>query len=131
VPDLSFAEGNYVMITVRSHDQYNTTIYGLNDRYRGVYNERRVVLMNKDDMKEASLKYQDVVNLKSYFKGEERVARKFIVVPFDLPRRTVATYFPEANVLVPINSFADGSRTPTSKWVEISIEKTEASLVDA
>jgi molybdopterin-dependent oxidoreductase alpha subunit len=130
VPDLKIAEGHYVMMTVRSHDQYNTTIYGLNDSYRGVYNERRVVLMNKDDMKDAGLHYQDVVNLISHFRGEKREARSFIVVPFDVPRSCVVTYFPEANVLVPIESFADGSKTPTSKWVEVSIEKTGNSLLN-
>ena len=123
VPDLSIGDGNYVMITVRSHDQYNTTIYGLDDRYRGVYNERRVVLMNAEDMKAAGLKMRDQVDLISHFKGQRRTARSFLVVPFDLPRSCVATYFPEANVLVPIDSIADGSKTPTSKWIEISIEK--------
>lgn len=125
VPDLTIADGNYVMITVRSHDQYNTTIYGLNDRYRGVFNERRVVLMNAEDMKDAGLNFKDVVHLVSHFRGERREARSFLVVPFDLPRGCVATYFPEANVLVPIDSIADGSKTPTSKWVEVSIEKAE------
>jgi len=124
LPDLSLAEGNFVMITVRSHDQYNTTIYGLDDRYRGIYNERRVVLMNEEDMKEAGLKYRDVVDLISHFRGERREARSFVVVPFDTPRSCVVTYFPEANVLVPIDSIADKSKTPTSKWVEVSIEKT-------
>ncbi|RMF00849.1 MAG: hypothetical protein D6772_05720, partial [Bacteroidetes bacterium] len=123
LPDLSLAPGHYVMMTIRSHDQYNTTIYGLDDRYRGVYNERRVVLMNEQDMAEAQLKVRDVVHLVSHYKGEKRIARSFLVVPFDLPRGCVATYFPEANVLVPINSYADGSKTPTSKWVEVSIER--------
>jgi len=124
LPELTISEGNYVMMTIRSHDQYNTTIYGLNDRYRGVFNERRVVLMNERDMNEAGLKFKDVVHLTSHFKGERRVARSFMVVPFDIPRSCVATYFPEANVLVPIDSIAEGSKTPTSKWVEISIEKS-------
>lgn len=123
VPDLSLGEGHYVMITVRSHDQYNTTIYGLDDRYRGIYNERRVVMMNAQDMQEAGLKTRDVVDLVSHYEGERRIARSFIVVPFDLPKSCVATYFPEANVLVPINSIAKGSKTPTSKWVEVSIER--------
>ncbi|MEO1260207.1 MAG: FdhF/YdeP family oxidoreductase [Bacteroidota bacterium] len=123
VPDLSIAAGHYIMMTIRSHDQYNTTIYGLDDRYRGVYNERRVVLMNEEDMKDAGLKMQDVVHLVSHYRGERREARSFIVVPFDLPRTCVATYFPETNVLVPIDSIAKESKTPTSKWVEISIEK--------
>jgi molybdopterin-dependent oxidoreductase alpha subunit len=128
VPDLTISDGNYVMITVRSHDQYNTTIYGLDDRYRGVYNERRVVLMNEQDMKEAGLRVREVVDLVSHYRGERREARSFIVVPFDLPRSCVATYFPEANVLVPIDSIAKGSKTPTSKWVEVSIVKAAKRL---
>lgn len=126
VPDLRIAPGRFVMITVRSHDQYNTTIYGLDDRYRGVYNERRVVLMNKEDMAEAGLKMREVVDLVSHYRGQKRIAYSFLVVPFDLPRSCVVTYFPEANVLVPIDSIADGSKTPTSKWVEVSIEKVDA-----
>jgi molybdopterin-dependent oxidoreductase alpha subunit len=126
-PDLTIEDGRFVMITVRSHDQYNTTIYGLDDRYRGIYNERRVVLMNAEDMQEAGLKMNDVVDLHSYFKGQKRTANSFLVVPFDLPRSCVATYFPEANVLVPIDSTAEKSKTPTSKWVEVAIEKASGS----
>jgi len=125
VPENKLADQHYVMMTIRSHDQFNTTIYGLNDRYRGIYNERRVVLMNADAMQEAGLKQGDVVDLIGHYQGERRVANRFIVVPYDIPRRCVATYFPEANVLVPINSYAKGSKTPTSKWVEVGIEKCE------
>ncbi len=123
VPQNDLKEGEYIMMTIRSHDQYNTTIYGLNDRYRGIYNERRVVLMNREDMVANDLKKGDVVDLVGHFKGEERVARKFIVVPYNIPSRCVATYFPEANVLVPIDSYAKGSKTPRSKWVAINIIK--------
>lgn len=117
------ASGRYLMMTIRTHDQYNTTIYGLDDRYRGVLNERRVVLMNADDMAAAGLKQNDVVNLKSHFNGQERVANKFLAIAFDIPSGNVATYFPEANVLVPIGLKAEISNTPASKSVEISIEK--------
>ena len=111
------------MMTVRSHDQYNTTIYGLDDRYRGIYNERRVVMMNPADMEEAGLKSEDVVNLTSYFEGEIRLARNFLVVPYDIARRCVATYFPEANVLVPVGQMARGSYTPASKSVVVRVGK--------
>lgn len=123
VPEKKLGDGEYIMMTVRSHDQFNTTIYGLDDRYRGIYNERRVVMMNKTDMQEAGLKAGDVVDLIGKHKGEVRVASKFIVVAYDIPRRCVATYFPEANVLVPIDAIAKGSKTPTSKWVAVEVTK--------
>ncbi|MDQ3133545.1 MAG: FdhF/YdeP family oxidoreductase, partial [Acidobacteriota bacterium] len=118
--------GQFLMMTIRSHDQFNTTIYGLDDRYRGVYNERRVVFLNPEDVREAGLKEQQVVDLVSHFEGEERTARCFIVVPFSIPRGCAATYFPEANVLVPIGSVAEKSNTPASKSVVISIRPTVA-----
>ena len=123
LPDNQVPEDQFMMMTIRSHDQYNTTIYGLHDRYRGIYNERRVVLMNREDMAELGLQQEDVVDLTGTYKGEERIAPRFLVVPYDIPRRCVATYFPEANVLVPIDSIAQHSKTPTSKRVLIRIEK--------
>jgi molybdopterin-dependent oxidoreductase alpha subunit len=116
-------EDEFLMMTVRSHDQFNTTIYGLDDRYRGVYNERRVVFMNKNDMKTLSLKAKSVVNLTSHYDNQERRADSFIVVPYDIPSGCIATYFPEANVLVPINRTAKRSHTPISKSVVIRVEK--------
>ena len=116
------------MMSIRSHDQFNTTIYGLDDRYRGVHNERRVIYMNLADIAELGLTERQVVDLTSHFQGEMRVARRFIVVPFEIPRRCAATYFPEANVLVPIDSTADGSNTPTSKFVVVTVEKVGHSL---
>jgi molybdopterin-dependent oxidoreductase alpha subunit len=123
VPENTLDDKEYIMMTIRSHDQYNTTIYGLNDRYRGIYNERRVVLMNQEDMAADGLQKGDVVDLVGHFKGEDRIARRFIVVPYDIPKRCVATYFPEANVLVPIDSYAKGSKTPRSKWVAVHVKK--------
>ncbi len=120
--DLQLKSGEYLMMTNRSHDQYNTTIYGLDDRYRGIYNERRVVMMNKADMKAAGLKAKDVVNLTSHFKGKTRIAKRFIIVPYDVARQCVVTYFPEANVLVPLGQQARGSKTPASKSVIIRME---------
>ena len=110
------------MMTIRSHDQFNTTIYGLNDRYRGVYNGRRVIFMNPEDVKAAGLQQGQFVDLTSHYEGEERVARHFMVAPYKIARGCTATYFPETNVLVPINSTADRSNTPTSKSVVISIK---------
>ena len=123
ISPIHLEQDEYMMMTIRSHDQFNTTIYGLNDRYRGVHNERRVVFMNEGDVRKAGLKAGDVVDLFNYHDGVERVAHKFIVVPFSIPERCTATYFPETNVLVPINSTAEKSNTPTSKMVILKIRK--------
>jgi molybdopterin-dependent oxidoreductase alpha subunit len=119
-PDIAADE--LMMMTIRSHDQFNTTIYGLNDRYRGIYNERRVILMNRKDMISRSLNSGDVVDIYNNHNGVERVASHFIVVPFSIPQSCTATYFPETNVLVPIDSVADKSNTPTSKMIIIKVK---------
>ena len=121
--DIVLEKEQYLMMTIRTHDQYNTTIYGLDDRYRGILNERRVVFMNQDDMNEAGLKHRDLVDLVSHFEGQERRAEKFIVIPYSIPRQCTATYFPETNVLVPLQSKARISNTPTSKTVVITVHK--------
>jgi len=119
------AKDEYLMMTIRSHDQFNTTIYGLDDRYRGVFNERRVVLMNAADIEGERLKAGDVVDLFNHADGVERVARRFIVVAYPIPERCLATYFPETNVLVPITSVAERSNTPVSKAVVLTLRKSE------
>ena len=122
IPRNELAPGRYIMMTIRSHDQFNTHIYGLNDRYRGVHHGRRVIFMNRDDMRAAGLTEGQPVDLTSHFdENEERTARRLQVVPYDIPRGCTATYFPETNVLVPINSVAERSNTPTSKFVIISL----------
>ncbi len=128
LPRHELAAGQLLMMTVRSHDQFNTTIYGLDDRYRGVYNERRVVFLNPTDIAEQDLSAGQVVDLFSHFDGEERAARRFLVVPYPLPRRCAATYFPEANVLVPVGSVAAKSNTPASKSVVITVKPSAAPL---
>lgn len=122
LPQHNLEPDQYLMMTIRSHDQFNTSIYGLDDRYRGVYNGRRVVFLNRDDMRLANLADGALVDLISHFNGEERIARRFVVVPYSIPRRCAATYFPETNVLVPLRSVADKSNTPASKSVVISIQ---------
>jgi molybdopterin-dependent oxidoreductase alpha subunit len=116
--------GELVMMSVRTHDQFNTTVYGLDDRYRGIHHERRVILMNPADIRERGLKPGDCVDLTSHFRGEIRNAARFIIVEYDIPPRCCATYFPETNVLVPIGSVADKSHTPTSKYVVIRVKKS-------
>ncbi|MFQ3297499.1 MAG: molybdopterin-dependent oxidoreductase alpha subunit, partial [Polaribacter sp.] len=121
--DVHLERNQFIMMTIRSHDQYNTTIYGLNDRYRGVLNERRVLYMNADDMRSQNLESLDLVDIKSHFNGEERIAKGFLIVKYNIPKQCTATYFPEANVLVPLKSVAKISNTPASKTVIISIVK--------
>lgn len=124
IPRHKLEKGELMMMTIRSHDQFNTTIYGLDDRYRGIHNERRVIFMNQADIYELGYKNGDVIDLYNHDDGVERVARKFIIVPFAIPRQCTATYFPETNVLVPINSVAEKSNTPVSKLVVITTKKS-------
>jgi molybdopterin-dependent oxidoreductase alpha subunit len=123
VPQLILQADEYRMASVRSHDQFNTTIYGLSDRYRGVHGERRVIFMNPQDIREAGFEAGEKVDLLNCYEGVERVARLFLIVPYDIPRRCTVTYYPETNVLVPIHSVAEKSNTPTSKLVIIKIRK--------
>jgi molybdopterin-dependent oxidoreductase alpha subunit len=123
LPEEKLDPDEYIMMSIRSHDQFNTTIYGLEDRYRGIYNERRVIFMNPKDITLGGFKPDDKVDLFSYSDGVARVARLFIIVPYNIPERNTATYYPETNVLVPINSVAAGSNTPVSKRVIIKIRK--------
>jgi len=123
LPDHQLDNDELMLMTIRSHDQFNTTIYGLDDRYRGVYNERRVVFINKEDMKAQGFQKLDVVDLTSSYDGIVRTAHKFLVVPYEIPKGNVAAYFPETNVLVPYNHYADRSNTPISKSVKVRIVK--------
>ncbi len=123
VEEIPLQDNEFLMMTIRTHDQFNTTIYGLNDRYRGILNERRVVLINKEDIKKSNLKSRDLVDIYNFSDGGERVAHNFIVIEYNIPRQCVATYFPETNVLVPIKSTAKKSNTPTSKSVVVEIKK--------
>jgi len=116
----------YLMTTIRSHDQFNTTIYGFEDRYRGIHNERRVIFMNPKDIAEAGFEAGDKVDLVNDHGGRQRVARLFVIVSYNIPEKNTATYFPEANVLVPIDTVAEGSNTPVSKAVVIRIRKHQA-----
>ena len=120
-PERAISEDRFILMTIRSHDQYNTTIYGMDDRYRGVYNARRVVMMNPQDMHKLGLHPSDYIDLTSHFNGRTIDSSKWKVVPYEIPRGNLAAYFPEANVLIPLESVAKGSNTPTSKWVEVSV----------
>ena len=116
-------QGRLLLQTVRSHDQYNTTIYGLDDRYRGIHAGRRVVFVNPDDLKALGIKDGAVVDLVSeWTDGTERRAEAFRVVEYDTARGCAAAYFPETNVLVPLDSTAEVSNTPTSKAIVVRLE---------
>ncbi len=121
LPKRQLGPGQFLMMTIRSHDQFNTTVYSANDRYRGIKGGRRVVFLNPDDIEVSGLCSGQPVNLVSHFEDEERTAHRFTVVPYDIPRGCAATYFPEANVLVPVKHVAEKSNTPASKSVVISI----------
>ncbi|QDH68763.1 FdhF/YdeP family oxidoreductase [Marilutibacter alkalisoli] len=108
--------------TLRSHDQYNTTIYGLNDRYRGVFGERRVLFIHADDIAALGMRAGDRVDLESLAEdGVRRMARRFMLVAYDIPRGCLSAYYPETNALVPLSSFADEARTPTSKSIPVVV----------
>ena len=123
VPKEKLDADDYIMMSIRSHDQFNTTIYGLEDRYRGIHNERRVIFMNPKDIALGGFQSGEKVDLFNYGGGVARVARLFVIVPYNIPERNTATYYPETNVLVPIDSVALGSNTPVSKRVIIKIRK--------
>jgi molybdopterin-dependent oxidoreductase alpha subunit len=126
-PDaIAVPEGHLLLQTMRSHDQFNTTVYGLDDRYRGIKGGRKVVFVNADDLTDRGLTNGDLVNIISVWTDGERYARRFKAVAYPTPRGCVAAYFPEANVLVPLDSTAVGSNTPASKSVIIRLERSAA-----
>ncbi|MBS1792532.1 MAG: FdhF/YdeP family oxidoreductase [Acidobacteria bacterium] len=118
---IALAPNELLMTTIRSHDQFNTTVYDLHDRYRGIHGSRRVILMNEADIAERGLKAGEVVDIASVFDGETRRAASFIVVPYEIPKDCCATYFPETNVLVPVGSVAEKSNCPTSKSIVVTV----------
>jgi molybdopterin-dependent oxidoreductase alpha subunit len=121
IRELRVEPGRYLMTTIRSHDQFNTTVYSNIDRYRGIYQSRRVVFMNPRDLETADLAAGEEVVLTSYFAGEERCVDGFRVVPYSIPSGCVATYYPESNPLIPALQVAELSNTPAYKSVLISI----------
>ncbi len=116
-------QDEFILMTIRSHDQFNTTIYGLNDRYRGIKNERRVLFMNQRDMDTFNYKTLDVVDLVSNYDNIERRAKRFLIIPYNIPKGNLAAYFPEANMIVPHNHYAEKSNTPISKSIIVHLER--------
>jgi len=113
----------FIMMTIRSHDQFNTTIYGLDDRYRGIYNGRMIVLMNNEDIVVNNLKKGDKITLYNNYKNINRQVSDFSVIPYNIPKGCIATYYPESNPLVPIDLIAHSSHTPSSKSIKVKIKR--------
>jgi molybdopterin-dependent oxidoreductase alpha subunit len=124
LPKHDLGPGRLLLMTMRSHDQYNTTVYGLDDRYRGIKNGRRVIFMSPADLAERGLAKGDLVDITSHAPDGERTATRFMVVPYSIPRGCAGAYFPEANVLVPLDSVADVSNTPASKSIVVTVARS-------
>ncbi|NAZ14907.1 FdhF/YdeP family oxidoreductase [Glutamicibacter soli] len=123
---LEAPEGHLILQTMRSHDQYNTTFYGLDDRYRGIKDGRRVILIHPEDLQEAGFKDRDLVDVISTFRGTERRANRFRLVSYPTAKGCVAAYFPEANALVHRDLVARESNTPGFKAMMVRfVEHTE------
>jgi anaerobic selenocysteine-containing dehydrogenase len=121
VPDLSLPADLLRLMTLRSHDQYNTTVYSDDDRYRGIKGNRRVILCHQDDLAERGLSDGDRVDLTSVYADGERRCAGFTAIAYDIPKGCAAGYFPEMNPLISLNSVAAISGTPTSKWVPVRL----------
>ncbi|HEX5100022.1 MAG TPA: FdhF/YdeP family oxidoreductase [Polyangiaceae bacterium] len=126
MPRHELGGGKLLLMTIRSHDQFNTTIYGESDRYRGIARGRRVLFVNQEDLDERELSAGMLVDLVSHHGGERRRAEAFRLVPYSIPRGCAAAYFPETNVLVPVTRVAAGSNQPASKSIPITLERRAA-----
>lgn len=125
-PQLEGQQVPFTLQTLRSHDQYNTTIYGLDDRYRGVYGQREVVFINPEDLQALGMTEGQLVDIETLWNdGITRRVSGFKLVPYNIPRGNLAAYYPETNPLVPLSSYGDGSGTPTSKSVPVSLSPSE------
>ncbi|RNM26513.1 CbbBc protein [Dickeya undicola] len=120
----------FTLQTLRSHDQYNTTIYGLDDRYRGVYGQRDVLFMHPEDIAALGLQDGDRVDIETLWHDHiERKVLGFRLVSYDIPRGNLAAYYPETNPLVPLSSYGEGTFTPTSKSVPVRITPSETTTL--
>src|SRR5271168_4164029 len=126
IPKHGLKPDEFLLTTIRSHDQFNSTIYGLNDRYRGVFGGRRVLFLNPLDMKARNLQAGQVVDIYSYFEGEVRKAPRFAIVPYAIARRSAAAYYPETNVLISVCSVAAKSNQPAFKCIRITLSPSNS-----
>lgn len=133
IPQWNLAPHELLLMTIRTHDQFNTTVYGEDDRYRGITGGRRVIFMNRNDLADRMLKSGDRVDITSWFGEagrERRTAKSFMAVEYDIPRKCAAGYFPEMNVLVPIKSVATWSNQPASKSMVVTVQRS-ASIAES
>jgi len=121
IPKHDLKPDEFLLTTVRGHDQFNSTIYGLNDRYRGVFGGRRVLFLNPLDMEARNLQAGQIVDIYSHFEGQVRKAPRFAIVPYAIARRSAAAYYPETNVLISVCSVAAKSNQPASKCIRITL----------
>ena len=121
LPNYQIDPDELLMMTIRSHDQFNTTIYGLDDRYRGIYGTRKIVLMNKKDVEKHDLDIDLPVTLYNSYGGRKREVSGLKIVAYEIPKGCIATYFPECNVLIPLELKARKSNTPASKSVKVRL----------
>jgi anaerobic selenocysteine-containing dehydrogenase len=126
IPRHHLEPDEFLLTTIRSHDQFNSTIYGLNDRYRGVFGGRRVLFLNPLDMEARNLRAGQIVDIYSHFEGEVRKALRFAIVPYSIARRSAAAYYPETNVLIPVRSVAAKSNQPVSKCIRITLTPSDS-----
>jgi anaerobic selenocysteine-containing dehydrogenase len=126
MPKHALLPNELLMTTVRSHDQFNTAIYGLDDRYRGVFNGRRVIFVNPDDLRDLGFIDGQWIDITSHFEGETRTALRFRVVSYPIARKSAASYFPEANVLAPVRQVAAKSNQPAHKCIRITLRASDA-----
>ena len=115
------------LITLRSNDQFNTTVYGYDDRFRGVHGTRMVVLMHRNDIARFGLNERDMVTLSTAVDdGRRRSVSGLTVVPYDIPEGNVAGYYPECNPLIPLWHHAEGSHTPAAKSIPVRVIGTQS-----
>ena len=124
LPQNRLEKDKFILMTVRSHDQFNTTVYGLDDRYRGIHNSRDIIMMHEEDIKAIDGQPEERVDIISHFNGEKRILKGMQIVPYDIAKGCVGVYFPEGNILIAIDNKSPESHCPSSKFVEVSIEKS-------
>ncbi len=115
-------EGELLLMTIRSHDQFNTSIFGLNDRCRGITNERHILFMNKKDMVHLNISSEQMVDLTSNYDDKLRKIEGYYAIPYPIRQGCVAAYFPETNVLTSVNNVSDICQTPAYKSIRVKVQ---------
>jgi formate dehydrogenase major subunit len=130
---LQVPDGHLILQTLRSHDQFNTTIYGLSDRYRGIKGGRKVIFLHPDDISHLGFRNGDLVDIVTHWDQDdrERCVREFRIVKYDTPRGSAAAYYPETNPLVPLDSTAESSNCPTSKSIIVKLLRSPSEVKTA